>query len=106
MSNTVLVERDGALAIVTLNRPDKLNALNEELVGALGHAFLELSKDDSVACAILTGAGDKAFAAGADIAAMVNMTSAQALRFSEMGARVCARMEHAPFPVIGAVNGF
>lgn len=106
MSNTVLVERDGAIAVVTLNRPDKLNALNEELVGALGNAFLELSKDDSVACAIVTGAGEKAFAAGADIAAMVNMTPDQALRFSEMGARVCARMEHAPFPVIGAVNGF
>ena len=105
-SNTVLVERDGALAIVTLNRPEKMNALNQELIVALGEAFTSLSQDDSVACAILTGAGDKAFAAGADIGAMVNMTPAQAQRFSEMGARVCATMERAPFPVIGAVNGF
>ncbi|AKV01209.1 Enoyl-CoA hydratase [Labilithrix luteola] len=106
MSTTVLTEREGAVVVVTLNRPDKLNALNAELLLALGTTFMELSKDGSIACAILTGSGDKAFAAGADIAAMSEMTTEQARAFSEMGHRVCARIEHAPFPVIGAVNGF
>jgi enoyl-CoA hydratase len=106
MSNTVLLERDGAIAVVTLNRPDKLNALNAELLGALGNTFLELSKDDGVGAVILTGAGEKAFAAGADIGAMVGMGVEEARRMSELGHRVCARIEHAPFPVIGAINGF
>jgi len=104
--STVLVERDGALAVVTLNRPDKLNALNAELLGELDAAFAALSQDGAVSCAILTGAGDKAFAAGADIAAMLEMSTEQARAFSETGHRVCSRIEKAPFPVIGAVNGF
>ncbi|MBX3191424.1 MAG: enoyl-CoA hydratase/isomerase family protein [Labilithrix sp.] len=104
--STVVVEKEGAIAIVTLNRPDKLNALSLELLGELDDAFLSLSKDAGVSCAILTGAGDKAFAAGADIGAMVEMTTDAARAFSEMGHRVCSRIEKAPFPVIGAVNGF
>jgi enoyl-CoA hydratase len=103
---TVLVEKDGPVVVVTMNRPDKLNALNAELLNALGQTFLDLSKDDSIACAILTGAGEKAFAAGADIAAMLELSTEDARRFAEMGHRVCSRIEHAPFPVIGAVNGF
>jgi len=104
--STVLVEKEGALATVTLNRPDKLNALNAELLRELDAAFASLAEDASVACAILTGAGEKAFAAGADIAAMVEMTPEQARAFSEFGHRVCSRIEKAPFPVVGAVNGF
>lgn len=106
MGTTVLSERDGAIAIVTLNRPDKLNALNAELLAELEATFVALAADASVACAILTGAGEKAFAAGADIAAMAGMTTEQARAFSETGHRVCSRIERAPFPVIGAVNGF
>ncbi|MCL2778829.1 MAG: enoyl-CoA hydratase-related protein [Polyangiaceae bacterium] len=109
MSTTILTERDGAIATITLNRPDKLNALNAEMFAALDQAFVDLSsstQNANVACAILTGAGDKAFAAGADIAAMQNMSVEQARAFSETGHRVCARIEHAPFPVIGAINGF
>jgi enoyl-CoA hydratase len=102
----VLVAREGAIAVLTLNRPDKLNALNAQLLGELEAALLALSADPTVACAILTGAGDKAFAAGADIGAMVTMSTEQARAFSEVGHRVCARIEKAPFPVIGAVNGF
>jgi len=106
MGTTLLTERDGAVAVLTLNRPDKLNALNAELVGELDAAFAELSRDTSLACAIVTGAGDKAFAAGADIAAMLDMTTEQARAFSEAGHRIGWRIEHAPFPVIAAVNGF
>lgn len=102
----LLTERDGALAIVTLNRPEKLNALNAELLGELEATLDTLTKDTSVACMILTGAGEKAFAAGADIAAMLEMPTEQARFFSEMGHRICSKMERAPFPVIGAINGF
>ena len=103
---TVLSERDGNLVVLTLNRPDKLNALNAELLAELDGALATLSADPTVSCAILTGAGEKAFAAGADIAAMLAMGTEQARAFSEVGHRVCSRIEKAPFPVIGAINGF
>lgn len=104
--STVLVVRDGALALVTLNRPDKLNALSLELLTTLEAEIAKLYADPSISCVILTGAGDKAFAAGADIGAMLEMGTEQARAFSELGHRVCSRIEKAPFPVIGAVNGF
>jgi len=69
-SKTVLVERDGGVATVTLNRPDKMNALDVELLSALSPALEELATDTSVRCVVLTGAGDKAFSAGGDITAM------------------------------------
>ncbi len=103
---TVLVERDGHVATVTLNRPDKLNALNLTLVTELGKAFAELEASGDVRVAILTGAGEKAFAAGADIAAMSEMSTAQAKSFADLGHRVGAQMEGASFPIIAAVNGF
>jgi len=106
MGTTVLVEKEGAVAVLTLNRPDKLNALNAELLGELDAAIATLAEDASVACAILTGAGEKAFAAGADIAAMQALSTEEARSFSERGHRLCARMERAPFPVLAAVNGF
>ena len=106
MSESLLVTRQGSLVSLTLNRPDKLNALDAELLEALVHALDELGRDPSVRAAILTGAGDKAFAAGADIAAMAQMTPAEAKAFSDRGNAVCSRIEHAHFPVIGAVNGF
>jgi enoyl-CoA hydratase len=106
MSDTILTSREGAVAILTLNRPDKLNALNAELLGALEAALVSLARDPGVSAAILTGAGDKAFAAGADIGAMLDMSTEQARAFSEAGHRIGALMEGAPFPILGAVNGF
>jgi enoyl-CoA hydratase len=106
MGNTLLIERDGALAVLTLNRPDKLNAINAELLGEVEAALRELTPDGSIACAILTGAGDKAFAAGADIGAMLEQSTEQARAFSALGHRVGSMMERAPFPIIGAINGF
>jgi enoyl-CoA hydratase len=104
--STVLLEREGAVCVLTLNRPEKLNALNAELLGELDKQLVLLTSDASVSCVIVTGAGDKAFAAGADIAAMLEMTTEQARAFSEQGHRICSLIERAPFPVIGAVNGF
>src|SRR5260370_3492177 len=106
MSGTVLLDRDGHVATITLNRPDKLNALNEELLTELARALRDLMRDASVRCAILTGAGDKAFAAGADIAAMSEMTAVQAKLFADLGHRVGRALESTPFPVIAPINRF
>jgi enoyl-CoA hydratase len=102
----VLMERDDHVVTVTLHRPDKLNALNEELLHELLTVVLGLSRDPSVRCAVLTGAGDKAFAAGADISAMSDMTVSRAKQFAEMGHAIGHAMETAHFPFIAAVNGF
>jgi enoyl-CoA hydratase len=104
--STVLLERDEAIVTLTLNRPDKLNALSVELVTELARIVNELGADASVRCAIVTGAGEKAFAAGADIAAMAGMTPQQAKHFADLGHRVGAALEALHFPVIAAVNGF
>ncbi|HEY1960346.1 MAG TPA: enoyl-CoA hydratase-related protein [Polyangiaceae bacterium] len=106
MTDVVQVARDGAIVTVTLNRPEKLNAIDAELVASLGRAFETLAADRTVRVAILTGAGDKAFAAGADIAAMAKMSPAEAKAFSEKGHAVGVAIESAPFPVIGAINGY
>jgi enoyl-CoA hydratase len=104
--STVLVERTDAVVTLTLNRPEKLNALNEELLDELGRAVASLAADPGVRCAILTGAGDKAFAAGADIAAMSLLTTHEAKRFADVGHRIGHAMEALHFPIIAAVNGF
>jgi len=104
--STLLIDRDGSVVTLTLNRPDKLNALNEELLRELLGSLAALEADPSVRVAILTGAGDKAFGAGADIAAMVAMTPPQAKRFADLGHRVGEAIEQAHFPVIAALNGF
>jgi enoyl-CoA hydratase len=102
----VSIERTGATATVTIQRPDKLNALNARVLAELTRAFQSLATDaDPVRCAILTGAG-KAFVAGADIAEMAGLTTAEAKRFSDAGHGLCALIEALPFPVIAAVNGF
>jgi enoyl-CoA hydratase len=102
----VLSVRDDHVVTFTLNRPDKLNALNADLLHELGRLVLDLSQDPSVRCAILTGAGEKAFAAGADIGAMSEMTPVRAKELAEMGHAIGQAMETARFPIIAAVNGF
>ena len=103
---SLLVERQGSIVTLTISRPEKLNALNADVLVRLGNALAELEREPDVRVAILTGAGDKAFVAGADIAAMAEMTAAQAKAFSDLGHAVFARLETAHFPVIGAVQGF
>lgn len=104
--STVRTDREGHVVTLTLNRPDKLNALNEQLLRELLAAVADLQKDPTVRAAILTSAGEKAFAAGADIAAMASMTPLEAKAFAELGHRVGAVIEEATFPVIAAVHGF
>jgi len=104
----VVVERAGAVATVTIQRPDKLNALNAQVVAELARTFralAEATEGEPVRAAVLTGAG-KAFVAGADIAAMAAMTPVEAKRFADAGQALCHLIEASPFPVIAAVNGF
>ena len=99
-------DSDGAIVTLTLNRPEKLNTLDEELLRALLDATTALDADPTVRVAILTGAGDKAFAAGADIGAMASMSAPLAKRYADHGHRVGAAIEQARIPFIAAVNGF
>jgi enoyl-CoA hydratase len=102
----LLVETTAPVATVTVNRPKVLNALDETTLRELADAFLALGREPGVRCVILTGAGDKAFAAGADIAAMMDMAPDVARALAERGHRMAAVMEAAAWPIIAAVNGF
>jgi enoyl-CoA hydratase len=104
--NPVLLSREGDLAIVTINRPDKLNALNRAVLERLLGVVEEVTAAGGVRAMVLTGAGEKAFVAGADIAAMRAMGTAEAKAFTDLGHRLGDRLESAPFVVIAAVNGF
>ncbi|MEM1031503.1 MAG: enoyl-CoA hydratase-related protein [Myxococcota bacterium] len=104
--SAVTVETDGAVATVTIRRPEKLNALDAGVIGELQRAFSALDAPEAgVRCAVLTGEG-KAFVAGADIAAMAELSPIQAREFAAAGHRLGATMEGARFPIIAAVNGF
>ena len=102
---TIRIDREDGFATLTLNRPDKLNALNELLLVEVRAAVLSLAKERGVHALIITGAG-KAFAAGADITAMCEMPPATAKAFADAGHAVGDALESAPFPSIAAVNGF
>jgi enoyl-CoA hydratase len=97
--------QDGFVATVTINRPKALNALNEEVLKDLKDVFDNIDKD-SVRAVILTGAGDKSFVAGADIAAMSTMTKEEGEAFGKFGNDIFRMIETFPIPVIAAVNGF
>ncbi|MEZ4288781.1 MAG: enoyl-CoA hydratase-related protein [Polyangiales bacterium] len=105
MESSVLLQVDGDIATVTMNRPEKMNALCTEVLEQLGGAIDTIAANRSVRAAILTGNG-KAFVAGADIAEMSSMTDAQARSFGELGHRTFAAIEALRVPVIAAVNGF
>jgi enoyl-CoA hydratase len=102
----VLIDRDGGVVTVTLNRPDKLNALNEELLLELRGVLASLEQEAAARAVVLTGAGDRAFVAGADISAMSDMSAPLARRFAELGHGIGAAIEQSRLPFIAAVNGF
>jgi enoyl-CoA hydratase len=97
---------DAAVRTVTVNRPDKLNALNRATLEALDTAFSEAAADPAVRVVVLTGAGPKAFVAGADIAEMNGLSAVQGRDFSLLGQGLMRRIERMPKPVIGKINGF
>jgi enoyl-CoA hydratase len=102
----VLYEKKGSIAYVTLNRPKVLNALNQQTWEDLRAAFEDARDDAEVRGVILTGAGDKAFIAGADISELANVTAVEAQKSSNYGQGALDLIENLGKPVIAAINGF
>ena len=102
----ILVERDGAVAVVTINRPKVLNALNSQTLDELGRVILDLTDDAAVRAVILTGAGEKSFVAGADINELSVLTPDGGRDHALRGQRVFDLIEHMGKPAIAAINGY
>lgn len=102
----VILEKEGHLAIVTINRPKALNALNSATLKDLDTVLEDLENDTNIYAVILTGAGEKSFVAGADIAEMKDLNEAQGKEFGELGNKVFLRLENLNKPVIAAIQGF
>jgi enoyl-CoA hydratase len=100
------VRRDGSVAVVTIDREEALNALDVATLTELRDRLLELGDDASVRAVVLTGAGEKAFAAGADIKYMSGLDAEQAKEWGELGHATTAVLETMPTPTIAAINGF
>jgi enoyl-CoA hydratase len=103
--NLLFTVEDG-VATITFNRPKALNAMNSETMGELLVAVNQCKKDDSIKAIILTGSGDKAFVAGADISEMKDLRPKEALAFMELGHETLRALETLPKPSIAAINGF
>lgn len=104
MSN-ILLERTVTRAVLTLNRPEKLNALSFQMKEELIEKLEELAQDDQLRVVILTGSGDRAFCAGTDIGELSDLNEFDAIAVSESGQRLCDRIEDFPVPVIACING-
>lgn len=103
---TILIKIEGGVATVTLHRPQQLNALNRQMFRELDEAFDEVAANPAARVLVITGAGDRAFAAGADIREFVGMGPVAALDFSRNAQRIFRKLETMPKPTIAAVNGF
>src|ERR671932_818510 len=104
--DNLLLERDGAVAVVTINRPKVLNALNAQTLDELRRVMLELKADESVRAIVLTGAGEKSFVAGADINELAVQTPTSGREHALTGQHVLDLIEHMGKPVIAAINGY
>ncbi len=103
---TIIYEVEQNIAIIRFNRPKVLNAINPTVVAEMKDALGKIAADKSIKVLILTGEGDKAFVAGADIAAMRDFTPLEGRSFSRQGHELLFRLEALPIPVIACVNGF
>ena len=102
----IVVEKENQIATVTINRPKALNALNKDTLLELLCCFQGLAEDSEIKVVILTGAGEKAFVAGADISFMQQLNASEGREFGRLGHKVMNAIENSPQPVIAAVNGF
>jgi 2-(1,2-epoxy-1,2-dihydrophenyl)acetyl-CoA isomerase len=101
----IISERQGAVALITLNRPEKLNALSFPLMEELDHSLTGYEADDDIKAVILTGAGERAFSAGADIHEMAGLSSEELARRSDTRGRISWHIASYTKPLIGAING-
>ena len=106
MFDNLQIAREGAIGLLTVNRPQVLNALNEQTLVELGQAAQDLRRDADIRVVIITGAGEKAFVAGADISELATLTAARAQGRALLGQHVFAGIEQMGKPVIAAINGF
>ena len=104
--DNLLLERDGAVAVLSINRPRVLNALNTQTINELREAVLELQGDATVRAVVLTGAGGRAFVAGADIAELATLPAVELKEYAARGQNVFDLVEHMGKPVLAAVNGY
>jgi len=106
MYTTILTNLENGVFTITINRPEKLNALNKDVFNDIDNAMSEVYSNPDIKTVIITGAGSKAFAAGADIAEFSSYSKTEAMALSERGQAVFSKIENCPKPVIAAVNGF
>jgi enoyl-CoA hydratase len=107
MYQTLLTELQNGTFIITINRPDKMNALNKDVIDELGKAMEEVYSNDDIKSAIITGAGEKAFVAGADITEFLSLGKEGGSSLAQRGReKVFDKIENCPKPVVAAVNGF
>ncbi len=107
MYTTLLTELEKGTFVITINRPDKMNALNKDVIGELGSAMEEVYTNDEIKSVIITGAGEKAFVAGADISEFLTLGKAEGSALAQRGRElVFDKIENCPKPVVAAVNGF
>ncbi len=106
MYTTILTNLENGIFTITINRPEKLNALNKDVFNDIDNAMSEVYSNPEIKTVIITGAGSKAFAAGADIAEFASYSKTEAMTLSERGQFVFSKIENCPKPVIAAVNGF
>lgn len=102
----IIYEKSEGVATITLNRPEAMNAFSKEVVEEVIQALGDAKDDESIRVVILTGAGEKAFSAGADIKAMIGMNALRARELSLMGEKLCLAFENFEKPVIAALNGY
>ena len=102
----ILLEKKGLYAVATINRPKALNALNSEVLSDLDELVQTVSADADIRALVITGSGEKAFVAGADIGEMSTLTKAEGEAFGKKGNDVFRKLETLPIPTIAAVNGF
>ena len=102
----ILLEKKGSIAVATINRPKALNALNSQVLEDLNELLDLVNADEEIRALVLTGSGEKAFVAGADIAEMSTLTKVEGEAFGKKGNDVFRKLETLPIPTVAAVNGF
>ena len=106
MYHTLLTSLDNNIFTITINRPDKMNALNQEVMNDLNNVMDEVAKNNEIRSVIITGAGNKAFVAGADISEFSGLSQQQGMALAKKGQDIFFKIENCTKPVIAAVNGF